>query len=294
MTRSPRRPPASGTVGGRLVLVGTPIGNLEDITRRALRTLEEAQVIACEDTRRARKLLGHYGIRARELITYHEANERRQAEALLERIGAGDEVVLISDAGMPGLSDPGFRLVEACAERGYEVVVVPGPTAVVSALALSGLPPGRFTFEGFLPRKTGERRRRIAELAAEERTMVFFESPHRIADSLADLVEGLGDRPAVVARELTKMHESAHRGGLSDLATMAQGGAFRGEIVVVVSGAVRGIGAIAGPEELAERASQLIEEGMDRRAAMTAVAKEAGVSKRAVFDALVSAKKKDR
>lgn len=280
-------------MSGRLVLVGTPIGNLEDITRRALRTLEEAQVIACEDTRRARKLLGHYGIRVRELITYHEANERRQARVLLDRIGAGDEVVLISDAGMPGMSDPGFRLVEACAERGYEVVVVPGPTAVVSALAISGLPPGRFTFEGFLPRKPGERRRRIAELAAEDRTMVFFESPHRIADSLADLEEGLGDRPAVVARELTKMHETAHRGNLGELAAMAQQGTFRGEIVIVVSGAVRGSVPLAGPEELAERASQLIDEGMDRKAAMTAVAKEAGVSKRDVFDALVSAKSKD-
>jgi 16S rRNA (cytidine1402-2'-O)-methyltransferase len=279
-------------MSGRLVLVGTPIGNLEDITRRALRTLEEAELIACEDTRRARKLLGHYGIRARELITYHEANERRQARKLLERIEAGGEVVLISDAGMPGLSDPGFRLVEACAERGYEVVVVPGPSAVVSALTISGLPPGRFVFEGFLPRKAGDRRRRIAELAAEERTMVFFESPHRIADSLADLAGGLGRRPAVVARELTKMYETAHRGDLGELLALAEEGAFKGEIVVVVAGAVRGSAVIAGPEELAERAVQLIDEGMDRKAAMIAVAKEAGVSRRAVFDALVSAKNK--
>jgi 16S rRNA (cytidine1402-2'-O)-methyltransferase len=278
-------------VSGRLVLVGTPIGNLEDITRRALRTLEEAEVIACEDTRRARKLLGHYGIRARELIAYHEANERRKASMLLERIGSGSEVVLISDAGMPGLSDPGFRLVEACAERGYEVVVVPGPTSVVSALALSGLPPGRFAFEGFLPRKTSDRRRRIAELRAEERTLVVFESPHRIAESLGDLIEGLGDRPAVVARELTKMHETVHRGGLSHLKQLADEGALRGEIVIVVSGSVRGGGESASPESLAERAGQLIDEGMDRKAAMTAVAQEAGVSKRQVFDALVEAKR---
>jgi 16S rRNA (cytidine1402-2'-O)-methyltransferase len=280
-------------MSGRLVLVGTPIGNLEDITRRALRTLEEAELIACEDTRRARKLLGHYGIKARELITYHEANERRKARTLLERIEAGGEVVLISDAGMPGLSDPGFRLVEACSARGYEVVVVPGPSAVVSALTISGLPPGRFVFEGFLPRKSGDRRRRIAELKAEERTIVFFESPHRITDSLADLTEGLGDRPAVVARELTKMYETVHRGQLSELAAIAGEGIFKGEIVVVVSGAVRGSGSIAGPDELAERAEQLIEEGMDRKAAMIAVAKEAGVSRRAVFDALVSAKSKN-
>jgi 16S rRNA (cytidine1402-2'-O)-methyltransferase len=280
-------------VSGRLVLVGTPIGNLEDITRRALRTLEEAEVIACEDTRRARKLLGHYGIRARELIAYHEANERRKATMLLERIGSGGEVVLISDAGMPGLSDPGFRLVEACAERGYEVVVVPGPTAVVSALALSGLPPGRFAFEGFLPRKSSDRRRRIAELKAEERTLVLFESPHRIAESLGDLLEDLGDRPAVVARELTKMHETVHRGGLSHLKQLADDGALRGEIVIVVSGSVRAGGEIVGPDALAERATQLIGEGMDRKAAMTAVAQEAGVSKREVFDALVSAKNRE-
>jgi 16S rRNA (cytidine1402-2'-O)-methyltransferase len=278
-------------VSGRLVLVGTPIGNLEDITRRALRTLEEAEVIACEDTRRARKLLGHYGIRARELIAYHEANERRKASTLLERIGSGGEVVLISDAGMPGLSDPGFRLVEACAERGYEVVVVPGPTSVVSALALSGLPPGRFVFEGFLPRKASDRRRRIAELKAEARTMVVFESPHRIAESLGDLLEGLGDRPAVVARELTKMHETVHRGGLSHLKQLADEGALRGEIVIVVSGSVRDGGESASRESLAERATQLIDDGMDRRSAMSAVAQEAGVSKREVFDALVEAKR---
>jgi len=280
-------------MSGRLVLVGTPIGNLDDITHRALRVLEDADVVACEDTRRARKLLGHYGIKARSLVTYHEANERRQAGMLLERIAGGDEVALISDAGMPGLSDPGFRLVEACAARDIEVVVVPGPTSVVSALAISGLPPGRFVFEGFLPRKAGERRRRIAELAAEERTMIFFESPHRITDTLADLLEGLGERPAVVARELTKMHETVHRGDLGELLALAEEKVLRGEIVIVVSGAVRGSGAIASPEAMADRATQLIEEGMDRKAALTAVAKEAGVSRRAVFDALVSVKKRD-
>ncbi len=280
-----------GSTGrGRLVLVGTPIGNLGDITQRALSVLAEAEVVACEDTRRARKLFSHHGIRARELVVYNEANERRQARSLLERIASGTEVALISDAGMPGLSDPGFRLVEACAERGFEVVVVPGPTAVVSALAISGLPPGRFAFEGFLPRKPSDRRRRIAELRAEERTIVLYESPHRITDSLADLLEALGDRRAVVARELTKMYETAHRGTLSELHSLAEQGEFRGEIVVVVSGAVRGNVETVGPEELAARAERLIAEGMERKTAMTAVAQEAGVSKRAVFDALVEAK----
>ena len=275
---------------GRLVLVGTPIGNLGDITHRAVSTLGDAELIACEDTRRARKLLDHYGIRPRELVSYHEGNERRRARELLERIESGTEVVLISDAGMPGLSDPGYRLVEACARRGLEIVVVPGPTAAIGALAISGLPPARFAFEGFLPRKPGDRRRRVAELAAEDRTMIFYESPHRIAESLADLVEGLGDRPGVVARELTKLHESAHRGSLSELKARAEKGEFRGEIVLVVSGAVRGSSEVAGPEALAARAHQLIDEGMDRKAAMSAVAREAGVSKRVVFDALVSAK----
>ncbi|MDQ3772619.1 MAG: 16S rRNA (cytidine(1402)-2'-O)-methyltransferase [Actinomycetota bacterium] len=277
-------------MSGRLVLVGTPIGNLEDTSRRAIRTLEEAEVIACEDTRRARKLLSHFGIRARELVTYHEANERRQARLLLERIAAGTKVVLISDAGMPGLSDPGFRLVEACAQRGYEVVVVPGPNAAVSALAISGLPPGRFVFEGFLPRKSGERRRRIAQLIAEERTIVFYESPHRIAGSLGDLLEGLGNRPAVVARELTKMYETAHRGTLGELRELAEEGIFRGEIVVVVSGAVRDSAEPPESQELAVRVAQLIEGGMDRKTAMTTVASEAGVSRRVVFDALVAAR----
>ncbi len=275
---------------GRLVLVGTPIGNLEDITHRALSVLAGAEVVACEDTRRARKLFSHYGIRVRELVVYNDANERRQARSLLERIASGTEVALISDAGMPGLSDPGFRLVEACSQRGFEVVVVPGPTAAVSALAISGLPPGRFAFEGFLPRKASDRRRRVAELRAEERTIVLYESPHRIAGSLADLHEALGDRRAVVARELTKMYETAHRGTLSELHALAEQGELRGELVVVVSGAVRGNVDTAEPEELAARAEQLIAEGMERKSAMTAVAQEAGVSKRAVFDALVASK----
>ncbi|MGH2735367.1 MAG: 16S rRNA (cytidine(1402)-2'-O)-methyltransferase [Actinomycetota bacterium] len=276
---------------GKLVLVGTPIGNLEDASRRAIRTLEEAEVLACEDTRRTRKLLSHYGIRVRELVTYHEGNERRSARGLLERLKRGQDVVLVSDAGMPGLSDPGFRLVEACARSGIEVEVVPGPTASVSALALSGLPPARFVFEGFLPRKASERRRHIGGLLAEERTIVLFESPHRIADTLADLLDALGDRPAVVARELTKLHETVHRGTLSSLLDQARANEFIGEIVVVISGAVREARTEVGPEQLAARAQSLIDGGMDRKQAMTTVAQEAGVSKRQVFDALVELKR---
>lgn len=278
-------------MSGKLILVGTPIGNLEDISRRAIRTLEAADVLACEDTRRTRKLLTHYGIHVRELVTYHEGNERRAARGLLERLERGQDIVVVSDAGMPGLSDPGFRLVEACARRGIVVEVVPGPTASVSALALSGLPPGRFVFEGFLPRKASDRRRRIAALLAEERTIVTFESPHRIADTLADLLEILGDREAVIARELTKVHESVHRGPLSSLLSKARAGEFIGEIVVVISGAVRTARPDVEPEQLAARAAALIEQGMDRKHAMTTVAQEAGVSRRRVFDALVERKR---
>lgn len=275
---------------GSLILCGTPIGNLEDIGPRAVRTLEEADVVACEDTRRALKLLNHIGIRARALVSYHEGNERRAARELMGRIERGDRVVLVSDAGMPGLSDPGYRLVRACAAAGYEVAVVPGPTAAVSALAISGLPPARFVFEGFLPRKSGDRRRRLAELAREERTLVIFESPHRIKDSLADLLEAFGDRAAVVARELTKLHETVHRGSVASLLETARRGEFIGELVVVVAGAVRQHRVDPDPASLAARARALIEEGMDRRQAMQTVAQEAGVARRRVFDALVEYK----
>jgi 16S rRNA (cytidine1402-2'-O)-methyltransferase len=277
-------------LSGKLILVGTPIGNLDDISRRAIKTLEAADVLACEDTRRTRKLLTHYGIHVRELVTYHEGNERRAARGLLERLERGQDVVVVSDAGMPGLSDPGFRLVEACSGRGIVVEVVPGPTASVSALALSGLPPGRFVFEGFFPRKASDRKRRIAALLAEERTIVAFESPHRIADTLADLLDVLGDREAVVARELTKLHESVRRGSLSSLLSKARAGEFIGEITLVISGAVRTARPDVEPEQLAARAAALIEQGMDRKAAMTTVAQEAGVSRRRVFDALVERK----
>ncbi|HET7482731.1 MAG TPA: 16S rRNA (cytidine(1402)-2'-O)-methyltransferase, partial [Actinomycetota bacterium] len=189
---------------GRLVLVGTPIGNLDDASPRSIEALRDADVIACEDTRRTRKLLSHFGVRTRELVVYRDDNERRRIPELLERIVRGETVALVSDAGMPGLSDPGYRLVRACAEQGLEVTVVPGPSAAISAVAVSGLPPARFTFEGFLPRKSGDRKRRLLDLLDEPRTMVFFESPHRLGDALADMAEVLGERPATVVRELTK------------------------------------------------------------------------------------------
>lgn len=272
---------------GRLILCGTPIGNLEDVSIRLLRVLGEADVIACEDTRRVRKLLTHHGVSARDLVVYNEQNERRQSDALLQRITRGQTVALVSDAGMPGLSDPGYRLVRACVDAGVDVSVVPGPTASVSALAVSGLPPARFVFEGFMPRKKGERLKRLETLREEQRTLVFYESPHRIHAALADMVAVLGERPGALVRELTKLHEEVRRGTLSELLAGVIDEPPRGEIVVVIGGAVRGAAAVPEPVELARRARHLMDDGVDRKTALSRVAEEAGVPRRSVFDALI-------
>jgi 16S rRNA (cytidine1402-2'-O)-methyltransferase len=272
---------------GKLVLVGTPIGNLEDVSARALRILGEADVVACEDTRRTRKLLTHHGVHVRGLVVYNDVNERRAAGELLERLTRGLTVALVSDAGMPGLSDPGFRLVSACVEAGVPVEVVPGPNAAVSALAISGLAPGTFAFEGFLPRKPGPRARRIDELAGERRTLVLYESPHRVEATLAALLEGLGDRRAALARELTKLHEEVRRGSLEELLEGVREGPPKGEIVLVVEGAVRSGRPEVEPAELAARARALMAEGRPRGAAMSEVARAAGVPRKEVFDALL-------
>jgi 16S rRNA (cytidine1402-2'-O)-methyltransferase len=277
-------------MSGKLVLCGTPIGNLDDISQRALRTLAEADVIACEDTRRTLKLLTHFGIRARELVGYHEGNERRAAGALKDRIVGGATVVLVSDAGMPGLSDPGYRLVRACADAELPIEVVPGPSAAVSALALSGLPPSRFAFEGFLPRKAGERRKRLEGLRAETRTLVFYESPHRIEGALEDMADILGDRPAALARELTKMYEEVRRASLVALLEGVRADPPRGEIVVVVGGAIHEHRQEADPADLARRAQALMDAGVERREALAEVARAEGVQRRKVFDALITAK----
>lgn len=273
--------------GGRLVLCGTPIGNLDDISPRAVRTLRDADVIACEDAKRTRKLLTHFGISAGELVVYNEGNEARRAADLVKKIANGRTVVLVSDAGMPGLSDPGYRLVTACVEADLPVGVVPGPTAVVSALAVSGLPPARFVFEGFLPRRAGDRARRVGELASEKRTLVFFCSPHRVKSDAAALLDGLGDRGAALVRELTKLYEEVRRGPLSELIESLEREAPRGEMVLVVEG-LRAINREpVSREELAARARALMEEGVVRKDALVEVARAAGVPKREVFDALV-------
>ena len=275
---------------GLLTLCATPIGNLEDASERSLRTLREAEVIACEDTRRTKKLLSHFGISARELVVLNEANEVRRSEELLARLQRGTSIVLVSDAGMPGLSDPGYRLVRACAEAGVAVSVVPGPNAAVSALVVSGLPPGRFVFEGFLPRKASERARHIAALSEEERTLVFYESPHRIEATLGALAEGLGPRPAALARELTKMFEEVRRGPLPELLESVRAEPVRGEIVLVVQGAVGEHRPVPAANELAAAARDLMEGGVTRKDALSQVAVSAGVPRRAVFDALLAAR----
>ena len=277
-------------MSGRLILCGTPIGNLEDMSPRAVRVLTEADVIACEDTRRTLKLLSHFGIRARGLISYHEGNERRAARDLRTRIAGGAVVALVSDAGMPGLSDPGYRLVRACADAGLPIEVAPGPSAAISALAISGLPPARFAFEGFLPRKQGDRRKRLDALRTEERTLVFYESPHRIEAALEDMAEVLGNRPAALARELTKMHEEVRRNILPGLLDDVRADPPRGEIVLVVGGAIHEHKAEAEPEVLARRARALMDAGIERKEALAEVARDAGVPRRKVFDALLAKK----
>lgn len=194
---------------------------------------------------------------------------------------------MVSDAGMPGLSDPGYRLVKACVEAGYMVEVVPGPNAAVTALVVSGLPPARFVFEGFLPRKKGDRRRRLEELKDETRTIVIYESPHRIGDTLADAADVFGSRPAAIARELTKLYEEVRRGSLQELAEWAENEPPRGEIALVVGGAIHEAKAPVDPQELARAARRLMEEGLERKEALSRVAREAGVARREVFDALL-------
>ncbi len=271
-------------MAGTLWLVGTPIGNLGDVTDRARRTLAEVDLIACEDTRRARRLLAHLDIRGARLVTFFEGNERRRVPELVEHLRAGRDVAVVSDAGMPGLSDPGERLVRVAVAEGIEVDVVPGPSAAVAALIVSGLPAARFVFEGFLPRKPGERRARLTQAAADSRTVVLFEAPRRLGALLAEAAEVLGDRRAAVVRELTKLHQEVVRGPLPELAARYQDEDVRGEVVVVIEGRP----AHVGRDELAalaERVEALTSEGVPRREAAARVAEESGASRRALYEA---------
>jgi 16S rRNA (cytidine1402-2'-O)-methyltransferase len=271
-------------VSGTLYVVATPIGNLEDITLRALRVLREVAIVACEDTRHTRVLLTHFAI-ATKTVSYHDHNARERAPELLARLEAGDDVALVSDAGTPGVSDPGYRLVSGAAERSIRVVPVPGPTAAIAALSASGLPTDQFLFAGFLPPKSGARRRRLEELARERATLVFYEAPHRIADTILDLREVLGDRRAVAARELTKMHEEILRGTVSDVADALDAGRQRGEFVLLVEGATETAAADDTPIE--ERVAALEAAGLSRMDAIKEVARERGLPKREVYRRLV-------
>lgn len=222
-------------MAGVLYIVATPIGNLEDITLRALRVLKEADLIAAEDTRHTKILLDHYSI-ATPLTSYHEHNEKTKARALVERLTQGEKIALVSDAGTPTLSDPGYRLVREAIHAGVNIVPVPGSSALTAALSASGLATDRFIFEGFLPAKKGERRERLTRVREERRTIVLYEAPHRLRESLGDLLDILGDREAVLGREITKLHEEFIRGRLSELKAHVERQEPRGEVTVVVSG----------------------------------------------------------
>ncbi|UIP59184.1 16S rRNA (cytidine(1402)-2'-O)-methyltransferase [Agromyces marinus] len=266
-----------------IILAATPIGNLGDASTRLRQALEDAEVVASEDTRVTQRLLAALGIANRpKLIALHEHNERARAADLVE-LAAGADLLVLSDAGMPTVSDPGFPLVQAAAAAGVEVTAIPGPSAVVTALAVSGLPTDRFAFEGFLPRKAGERARRLAEVAGDRRTLVFFEAPSRLAASLGALADAFGaDRPAAVCRELTKLHEEVRRGPLGELAEWAAAG-VRGEICIVVGGAPEAPAADVG--DAVARVASLAASGTRLKDAAALVAGETGLSKRDLYEA---------
>lgn len=274
---------------GCLYLVGTPIGNLEDITLRALRTLREADQIAAEDTRHTQKLLQHYQI-ARPLVSYHEHNEMTRAPELLIALEQGAKIALVSDAGMPLVSDPGHRLVTLCLRHQIPVVPVPGPSALLAALSASGLPNEEFLFVGFLPQRSGERRRALERLRIEDRTIIFYEAPHRIAECVADAREILGDRPACLAREVTKLHEEFRRGKLSVIANSLEEQPARGEITLLIGAAVPGeAGAhVDSAQSLSDRVEELMRQAkLDRKDALKLAAKERGLTRRAAYDRIV-------
>jgi len=282
---------------GTLYLVATPIGNLEDITYRAVRVLAEVDVIACEDTRRTRVLLDHYGIKAKT-ISYHEHNEQERAAELASRIEQGANVAIVSDAGTPGINDPGFCLVRECAVRGVPVVPVPGATAFVAALIASGLPTNDFFFGGFLPARSTARRARLAEVRHLPTTLVFYEAPHRLAFALTDAREILGERDAAVVRELTKLHEEIARGSLSDLATrFADENAARGEIVLVINRDTNDNTTANVADDamsLAARVAAFESEGLDGRAALKRAARESGLSRSEAYRRLVAERASER
>ncbi|MET0460248.1 MAG: 16S rRNA (cytidine(1402)-2'-O)-methyltransferase [Ilumatobacteraceae bacterium] len=272
------------TSPGRLVLVATPIGNLGDLSPRAVQALTEAGLVCCEDTRRTGRLLHHAGVRAARLAVCNEHTELARLGEVLTVLGDGHDVAVVTDAGTPGISDPGERLARAVLDAGYEVTAIPGPAALVQALVTSGLPAGRFAYEGFLPRSGTARRERLAELATERRTIVLYEAPHRVVRTLADLAAALGaDRPVTVARELTKLHETILRGVLGDVDL----GTPRGEYVLVVGGAPVD-DRVPGEDVVRDAVRAELAAGSSRRDAAAAVAARLGVARRVAYDLAVT------
>ncbi|HKP48262.1 MAG TPA: 16S rRNA (cytidine(1402)-2'-O)-methyltransferase [Pyrinomonadaceae bacterium] len=274
---------------GTLYIVATPIGNLEDITQRALRILSEVKIIACEDTRHTRKLLDHYGIKTKT-ISYHEHNERDRATELLQLLEAGSDVAIVSDAGTPGISDPGFRIVSEAGARQITIVPVPGPTALIAALVASGMTTDQFFFDGFLPARGGARRSRLSELRSIPATLIFYEAPHRIDAALRDAHEILGNRKAAVARELTKIHEEIVRGTLGELVShFTSAEKSRGEFVVLIDGTAVEVKADdLQPSSVSAIVARLEEQGMDHRAALKKAARELGLTRDEAYRRLMA------
>ncbi len=286
--------PAAARAAGSLILAAAPIGRPQDAAASLAAALAGTELIAAEDTRRVRRLAGALGVvPAGRVVSYYEGVEAERGPVLLGALAAGQDVLLITDAGTPGISDPGYRLVNGAIEAGIRVTVLPGPSAVTAALAVSGLPTDRFCFEGFPPRKAGDRARRLAALRDEPRTMVFFESPRRLAGTLKELAATFGPgRPAAVCRELTKTHEEIRRGPLGELASWAADGVL-GEITVVVGGARAPAAATAAggsTEHIAAKVAAAEQAGLTRKDAIASVAAETGLRRRVVYDAVIKAK----
>jgi 16S rRNA (cytidine1402-2'-O)-methyltransferase len=281
---------AEQTKPGTLYVVATPIGNLEDISYRAVRVLKEADLIACEDTRHTAKLLHHYGIE-KPTVSYHEHNEAARAEELVTKMEQGLNVAQVSDAGMPGISDPGYRVIKLAIERGVPVVPIPGASAVIAALAASGLPTDSFHFLGFLPSKSGQRRTTLEALRVAKHTTVVYEAPHRIAETMKDIVELLGpDRPVVLARELTKVHEEFIRGSAAEVLQRVHAHELKGEMTLLIG---KGAGEQTAPKDIAQRLDEIMrEQKLDENAALKALAKERGISKSEAYRELQRVKKR--
>jgi 16S rRNA (cytidine1402-2'-O)-methyltransferase len=280
-------------VAGTLFIVATPIGNLEDITHRALRVLREVDLIACEDTRHTRKLLNHFGITT-PTISYHQHNEQARASELCEAVGSGKNIALVSDAGTPLISDPGFRIARVAVDRGILVVPIPGPSAVITALSAAGFPTDQFLFAGFLPSRSSARRAKFNEFRDLRATLVFYEAPHRINAALKDALNIFGDRNAVIARELTKLHEEFARGSLSELVEQfSRNQVSRGEMVFIISGQAVELPSVSTSEpnlRLRERIEALECEGLDQKAALKQAAKDLGIKRSEAYRMMLNQK----